>query len=96
MVAIVPNQSSIEGKIISIKQSPTIDDFSIMEILPTKIGGVKDSINLLKKPDNKTLQIHIANDVQKEHNLKEGTNLSAMIRKAPENLFVIPESVKVL
>jgi len=96
MVQIIPNRSQLEGRIVSIKKSPDIDDFSIMEVLPSKTNPVPGFADLSGSSPGDTLQIHIANDVQKEHGLKAGSHISAMIRKAPRNLFVIPDSVKVL
>ena len=84
------------SKIVPIKKSPDIDDFSIMEVLPSKTNAVPGFTDLSSASPGNTLLIHIANHMQKEHGLKAGSHISAMIRKAPRNLFVIPDSVKVL
>ena len=96
MVQIVPNRSLVEGKIVSIRKSPDIDHFSVMEILPVRISETGSLNSLVKTTPGETLHVHIANDVQKKHGLREGSNISTMVRKAPQNLFAIPDSVKVL
>ena len=96
MVQIVPNRSLVEGKIVSIRKSPGIEHFSVMEILPSKIGHADGFASLVKASPQETLHIHIADDVQKKHGLKEGSKISTMVRNAPENLFAIPESLKLL
>jgi hypothetical protein len=96
MVQIIPNRSLVEGKIVSIRKSPDIDHFSVMEVLPFKTGAVEGFANLLEASTVNTMQIHVADVVQKEQGLKEGSKISAIVRKAPQKLFAIPDSVKVL
>ena len=96
MVQIVPNRSLVEGKIVSIRKSTDIDHFNVMEVLPFKTEAVDGFANLVKASPGENLHIHIADDVQKELGLKAGSKISAVIRRAPENLFVIPDSVKIL
>ncbi len=91
---IVPNRSLVEGKIVCIAKSPEIRDFSVMDVLTTKNNPVPGFVNLSKHKTGDTVQIHIADEVQKAHGLKEGSVFSALVRKAPDNLFVIPDSVK--
>ena len=88
--------SFVEGKIVAIRKSPDIDHFSVMEVQPSRIGNAGSATNLMEGKENDLLHIHIADDVQHEHDLKEGSLISARVRLAPNNLFVIPDSVKVL
>jgi hypothetical protein len=96
MPAIIPNRSQVEGKIVSISKSKSIDHFSVMELRLSKISDAGSKPGLVKASAGENLHIHIADDVQQEHGLKEGSTISAQVRQAPDNLFVIPDSVKVL
>ena len=96
MPQIIPNRTIIEGKIAFIRKSPDIDHFSLMEVLTSKTDAVDGFANLVKSSPGENLFIHIADDLQKELGLKSGSKISAVVRKAPDNLFVIPDSVKVL
>jgi len=104
MSSIVPNKSLIEGKIISMQKSADIDNFSVMEVQPLRISPVEGSAHLLRSGQDSgsavgeqpNLHIHVSNDVSRQHDLKPGKIVSAQVRKAPDNLFVIPDSVKIM
>jgi hypothetical protein len=95
MPAIIPNRTALEGRVVSIRKSPDIENFSIMEVQPTHAWDAGNSLNLLKKSGGAPLHVHISEEVQKQYGLKEGCHISAMIRSAPDNLFVIPDTVRV-
>jgi len=96
MVQIIPNHSKVEGKIISVKQSPDLSNFRIFEIVPTKIEPVAGSANLLDKSSPENLHVHFAKEVQDEYRLKKGMPVSFLARKALDKLFVIPDSIDIL
>ncbi|HVU57328.1 MAG TPA: hypothetical protein VHD83_19835 [Puia sp.] len=103
MSSIVPNRSLVEGRIISVHKSADIDNFSVMEIQPSRISPVEGSVTLLRSGDGSSssgeqphLHIHVSNEVSQQHDLSPGKMISAQVRKAPDNLFVIPDSVKVM
>lgn len=103
MASIVPNKSLVEGKIISVQKSADIDNFSVMEVQPLRISPVEGSAHLLgsgqdtgsPSGEQPHLHIHVSNDVSRQHDLRPGKFVSAQVRKAPDNLFVIPDSVKI-
>ncbi|HEY4288026.1 MAG TPA: hypothetical protein VGN00_13065 [Puia sp.] len=104
MSSILPNKSLVEGKIVSVRKSADIDNFSIVEIQPLQISSVEGSANLLgsgqeaatQSGQQANLHIHVSDEVSRQHDLTPGKVISTQVRKAPDNLFVIPDSVKVL
>ena len=104
MSSIIPNKSLVEGKIISMRKSAHIDHFSVMEIQPSRISPVEGSVHLLRSGEDAdspsggqgNLQIHVSDELSRQHDLRPGKMVSAQVRKAPDNLFVIPDSVKIM
>jgi hypothetical protein len=104
MSSIVPNKSLVEGRIISMHKSANIDNFSVMEIQPLKISPVEGSAHLLRSGEDMgspsggqaNLHIHVSDEISQQHDLRPGKMVSAQVRKAPDNLFVIPDSVKIM
>jgi hypothetical protein len=104
MSSIVPNKSLVEGKIISMHKSANIDNFSVMEIQPLRISPVEGSVHLLHSGqdtdspsgEQTNLHIHVSDEISQQHDLRPGKMVSAQVRKAPDNLIVIPDSVKIM
>ena len=103
MSSILPNKSLVEGKIVAVRKSADIDNFSVVEIQPSSISSVEGSANLLHSGqgtaspsgDQPNLHIHVSDEVSRQYGLTPGKILSAQVRRAPDNLFVIPDSVKI-
>ena len=94
MVAIVPNRTEIQGKIISLKADKKRKDFHSMKLLITSITDAKDELSLADFDRNTTITVLIAKKVMKEHKLKKGIMLSCLVRKAGQDeYFIIPDSI---
>lgn len=95
MVSIVPNQYRIKGRIVSVVEKSEPENFCQISLQLEKVERTKGPEGLISSA-SKELSVWIPVEQVNHYRLSEGQVILMHVRRAPDRVFAIPDTIQIL